>query len=633
MVESRDRLLLEGTSMAMTDAWRPTAALAMGILSGTAWAAAAGPAMMEAAPSEPAARVRPTPTTQAGGGRYEANWASLDSRPMPPWFAEARFGVFICWGPYSVPAWAPKGQYAEWYGFQMRKAGSPTAKFHERVYGSVEEFRYERFAPMLTGEMWDPDQWADLFARAGARYVVLAANYHDGFCLWPSSYSKGWNSADVGPKRDVLGELSAAVRKRGLKMGIYYSLYEWFHPLWLSDRKRYVAEHFHPQFKEVVTRYKPSLIFADGEWEADDKLWRSEELLAWLFNDSPVRDEVAVNDRWGNSRGRHGSFYESEYGGGNMSPKHPWQEDRGMGRSYGYNRNEGIFEYDSPADMIRMMTRCAGGGGNYLICVGPAADGRIPVIMQERLVQIGQWLAANGESIYGATASPFWPRRFAWGTVTAGPGRLYLHLWRRPGDALELPGLKNRATAAYWLTDKARRAAQTTAAQSGLRIALPERLPDEAASVLAMEIEGEPQVVRVLPRPQADGTLLLPATEADIHGTSPQLEGRSPRGNIGFWASPADWVSWTFELSRAGEYDVEIIYACAPGAAGSEFIIAVGGQDLPAKSESTGSWDRFERRQLGRVRFDKAGQYALTVRPRPKPPWKAISLESVMLHP
>ena len=573
----------------------------------------------------------PIPAMAQTTRRYEPNWASLDSRPIPAWFDQARFGVFVCWGPYCVPAWAPKGQYAEWYGNHMRQPNSPTAKFHERVYGK--EFKYEQFAPMMTGEMFDPVFWADLFARSGAKYVILSANYHDGFCLWPSPRSRGWNALDTGPKRDVLGELSAAVRKRQMKMGIYYSLYEWYHPLWLSDRKRYVAEHLHPQFKDVVSKYRPAMIFADGEWEADDKLWRSEELLAWLFNDSPVRDEVVVNDRWGNSRGKHGSFYESEYGGGNMRPGHPWQEDRGMGKSYGYNRNETVFDYDSAAEMIRMLCRCAGNGGNYLICVGPSADGRIDNLMQQRLLEIGQWLAVNGQAIYGTTVSPFWPRRFPWGTVTAGKGQLFLHLYSRPGDAIDLPGLKNKPTAAYFLADRSHTPLTFETGASGVQIRLPDRLPDASVSVLAVEIDGEPVVERYVIGQQRDGSVMLAAVDAEIHGPSPQLEHRSPAGNIGFRANPKDSVSWNFRIARPGEFDVRISYSCAAGAGGSAFSVAVGGRRLTGRTQETGAWDRFATRTIGRVRLEKAGDYTLTVTPIAPPAWKSMGLESVLLRP
>ena len=139
---------------------------------------------------------------------------------------------------------------------------------------------------------------------------------------------------EVGPKRDLLGDLTTEVRKRGLKMGIYYSLYEWYNPLWLSDKPRYVTEHMHPQFKDVVTKYKPSIIFSDGEWDLTSAEWKSPELLAWLFNESPVRDEVVIDDRWGkDTRHKHGGYFTTEYTAGLEGSTHPWEESRGMGFS------------------------------------------------------------------------------------------------------------------------------------------------------------------------------------------------------------------------------------------------------------------------------------------------------------
>jgi alpha-L-fucosidase len=164
---------------------------------------------------------------------YQPNWESLDRRPLPEWFNEAKFGIFVVWGPYSVPAWKDRG-YAEWYGNHMNREGSATWKFHRQVYG--EDFRYEDFAPLFKAELWDPDFWCDLFAKSGARYVVTTANYHDGFAMYPTQYAAfndtdEWNSVQRGPKRDIIGELNEAGEQRGLKMGIYYSLYEWYHPL------------------------------------------------------------------------------------------------------------------------------------------------------------------------------------------------------------------------------------------------------------------------------------------------------------------------------------------------------------------------------------------------------------------
>jgi len=568
-----------------------------------------------------------------GARTYEPTWEAIDSRPIPEWFNEAKFGIFIVWGPYSVPSWVDRG-YAEWYWHRSRRKGSATQTFHERVYGK--DFPYEKFAERLTAELFDPNEWANLFVRAGAKYVVTTANYHDGFCLWPSPYAKTsgtdkWNAMVVGPKRDLLGEINAAGAKRGLKMGIYYSLYEWYHPLWLEDRDRYVREHLHPQFKHVVTNYKPWFIFLDGEWEQDYTKWRSLELAAWLYNESPCRNYVVTNDRWGKTRGKHGDVYESEYGGGRMSPTHPWQEDRGIGRSYGYNRNEGIDDYDTEYELIRMLSQVCGNGGNYLLDVGPTADGRIPVIMQDRLLRIGKWLKVNGEAIYGSRAGPFWPRRLPWGTCTQKPGRIYVHVWGRQTGTIQLPGLANEVTTAYRMGDAAKEPLKVTTGPGGVRIALPEGLRDEEVTVLVVGIEGEPEVDLTI-RQAADGSVALSAEAAQIVGDSPRLESSYGAPNIGYWSDPADSVRWEFAVLDGGEFDVILIGSCQKGRDGSEFVVSVGESALSAKTVDTGTWSRFTPWRLGRIRIDKAGKHTLIVQPRLKPKWKSMGLRSVVLR-
>jgi len=349
-------------------------------------------------------------TAYGAGTQYQANWQSLDSRATPNWFLDAKFGVFVVWGLYSVPAWGPEKEYSEWYWRRAFKddgtlQDNEWGRFHRENYG--ENFHYSDFAGMFTCELFSPDEWADIFARSGAKYVVFTAKYHDGFCLWPSKHANEtwgrlWDSTGIGPKRDLLGDLSASVRKTGLKMGIYYSLYEWFNPLWRFDRKRFVAEHMAPQFKDVVTHYEPSIIFSDGEWDMPDTGWKSPELLAWLFNESPSKGDVVINDRWGKGiRHKHGGYYTTEYGAGLKDGTHPWEENRGIGYSYGYNRNEPLSNYKNSRELILMLIDLVSRGGNLLLDVGPTADGRIPMIMQSRLIEIGDWLKVNGEAIYG----------------------------------------------------------------------------------------------------------------------------------------------------------------------------------------------------------------------------------------
>lgn len=340
--------------------------------------------------------------------RYEPKWDSLDQRPMPTWFLDAKFGIFIHWGVYSVPAWGKTGEYAEWYWNNMsdKKPENAWWQFHSRQYGA--DFNYQDFAPRFTAELFDANQWAKLFQRSGAKYVVLTSKHHEGFCLWPSAeasrtWGRPWNAVEIGPKRDLLGELAKATREQGVKFGFYYSLYEWFNPLWKADRKKYVDEHMFPQFKDAVTRYKPSIIFSDGEWDMPSSDWKSEQLLAWLYNESPCKDEVVVNDRWGKEcRHKHGGYWTTEYAAGLKDDSHAWEESRGMAYSYGYNRAERIDDYKTGREFIFTLIDLVSRGGNLLLDIGPASDGTIPPLMEQRLLEIGDWLKVNGEAIYGS---------------------------------------------------------------------------------------------------------------------------------------------------------------------------------------------------------------------------------------
>jgi alpha-L-fucosidase len=356
-------------------------------------------------------------TVCAAAQTYQPNWESLDQRPIPAWFTNAKFGIFIHWGVYSVPAYAPvipgKLAYAEWYWHAITEGQKPNAgpvdagswEMHKRLYGA--DYPYANFAPQFRAELYDPAHWADVFQRSGAKYVVLTSKHHEGFALWPNAdasrtWGRPWNSVEQGPHRDLLGDLTDAVRTKGLTMGIYYSLYEWYNPLYLADKTRYVAEHMMPQFKDVVTRYKPAIIFSDGEWDMTSDKWRSPELLAWLYNESPVKNEIVVDDRWGSeTRHKHGGYWTTEYTPGMAETTHAWEESRGMGFSYGYNRAERVEHYHSGRELVLMLADIVSRGGNLLLDIGPRADGMIPPVMEDRLLQIGDWLKVNGEAIYG----------------------------------------------------------------------------------------------------------------------------------------------------------------------------------------------------------------------------------------
>lgn len=383
---------------------------------------------------------------------YRNNWESLNSRPVPSWFEDAKFGIFIHWGLYSVPAYAPKGTYAEWYGYHMHNEESDTRRFHLANYG--ENFKYSDFVQFFKAELFDAEQWVKLFENAGAKYLNIVSKHHDGFCMYKSDYAWNWNSADVGPHRNFCAELKEACEKSSVKFGAYHSVYEWFNPLYLKNPEEYALKHLIPMLKEFVEKYRPHTLFTDGEWEHESSVWHSTDFLTWLYNESSVKDFIVPNDRWGKeTRGRLGGNFTSEYGmieGGRsieeLEDKRVFEECRGIGASFGFNRIEEAEDYLSAEDLIEMLVDLVSAGGNLLLNVGPAADGTIPVIMQERLLQIGDWLKVNGEGIYSS-------RKYKKSTqqdvcYTKRDGNIYAFLKRFPEGELTLndieftPGIK-----------------------------------------------------------------------------------------------------------------------------------------------------------------------------------------------
>ena len=376
--------------------------------------------------------------TAQNNATYAPNWASLDSRPTPEWWKDAKFGIFIHWGVYSVPAYTPKGRYAEWYLNSLvenDKDGS-LKRFHDANFPNQS---YYELADHFTASQFDPDAWAQLFENAGARYVVLTSKHHDGYCLWPSeesnkSWGIEWNSVGRGPHRDLVGELTNALRKTEVHPGLYYSLYEWYNPIWRQDKARYAAEHAMPQLYDLINKYQPEVIWADGDWDATPDEWQSKQFLSWLYNDSPVRDRIVANDRWGSGvRFKHGGIYTPEYQPDMDFEDHDWEESRGMGYSYGYNRAEDAWDYTSSQTLILHLVDKVSRGGNFLLDIGPDAYGQIPPIMQERLLDIGQWLALNGEAIYGTRR---WRQASQWSEGRRDHGADMVDGWKTGGDAL-----------------------------------------------------------------------------------------------------------------------------------------------------------------------------------------------------
>lgn len=327
---------------------------------------------------------------------------NLKSRPYPQWFSDAKLGIFIHYGLYSIPSYSGKEQYAEWFYKGLISQDSLRIKFQKDVFG--ENFKYEDYKDLFKAEMFDANQWADLFKKSGAKYVVFTSKHHDGYCMYDSRYAKGWSSATTGPKRDFCEELSKAVRENDMKMCLYYSLTEWTNPLyrWTVDTNKsiepYIEKHLHPQFKEMVDKFKPSLIFSDGDWDFNYKTFKSDELVTYYYD--VVGQEAIVNDRWGHEFNY--GYLTPEYSEAIMETDRPWAECRGLSRSFGLNRNADLSSYLTSDALIKHFVRLVAAGGGLTINVGPAADGSIPLLQQERLLDLGEWLKINGEAIYGS---------------------------------------------------------------------------------------------------------------------------------------------------------------------------------------------------------------------------------------
>ncbi len=340
----------------------------------------------------------------------QEKWDRLNERGYPLWFSDAKLGIFVHWGLYSVPAYAGKEGYGEWLykGLMNREPGRmKMMSLYADTTLPVREM-YGQLARHWHAELWQPQEWARMFKDAGAQYVMLVAKHHDGYSLFADPFNPKWNSMSSGPRRDIVAELTKAVRQAGLRMGLYYSLTEWSNPLhrWTVDPDstlgRYVTGYMMPQFRFMVDRFRPDAIFADGDWDYSAEQLHSADLIGWYYG--MVGDDAIVNDRWG--KGTQHGFRTPEYSAGIADLDRPWAECRGIGRSFGLNRNEDLDNYMTDRELIQHFCELVAHGGGLTLNVGPAADGTIPMIQQERLRSLGQWLKVNGEAIYGS-----WPVR------------------------------------------------------------------------------------------------------------------------------------------------------------------------------------------------------------------------------
>jgi len=372
-----------------------------------------------AAPASKKTEDKSAPSAGPTELKYVATLESLRKHPLPEWYADAKLGIFIHWGLYSVPGWAvptPPGAglseeeylknnpYAEWYLNTLRLDGSPTQKYHKQNYGP--NYDYYNFADTFNKEIqrWNPEAWAKVFELTGAKYVVLTTKHHEGFTLWPSETPNPTLPANrQHASRDLVGELKAAVEKHGIRMGVYYSGgYDWtFEPgpirNWkqaksVEPQSEEYGKYVDAQMRELIRKYKPAVLWNDIDYP---KSGRPLEIIAEYYNTVP---DGVVDDRFGLG---FADFKSPEYETLTDISEKKWEECRGLGRAFGCRRGEGGKETIKKDELIYLFVDIVSKNGNLLLDIGPQADGTIPGVQFERLLSLGKWMDINKEAIYG----------------------------------------------------------------------------------------------------------------------------------------------------------------------------------------------------------------------------------------
>jgi alpha-L-fucosidase len=393
------------------------------------------------------------------------------------WFDEAKFGLFVHWGPFSLQGSDPNA----------------TFDYFDMKGNAALRMDYTKYAKAFDPKKFDAGKWMAAANSAGMKYVVFTSKHHDGYCLFDSALTD-YDSIDGLPKADYVRELVRAARTAQLKIGFYYSILDWYQPDYSSDFPKYVSEYLFPQVKELCANYGPiDCVWFDGEWDHPLADWRSPELVMMIRDLQPY---TLINDRLG--LGERGvtplcDFYTREQPSEmnvamafERQRPYSWEACMTMGESWQYSLKD--TKLKSTADLVRILVDVVSRGGNLLLNVGPTPDGEIPDPLCERLRGIGVWLAAHGESIYDTTRSPF--ASLPAGKCTAKGNRLYVHMESPPDGPLTLPGLRNAIRKAY-LLDTGAELAFDNAAKT---VTMPERFPNDIMTVIVIELDGSPVV-------------------------------------------------------------------------------------------------------------------------------------------
>ena len=541
------------------------------------------------------------------------------------WWREAKFGMFIHWGVYAVPAGICDGKPINGIGEWIM------------LKGKIPVERYRAYAKDFNPVKYDPAAWAGLAKEAGMRYLVITAKHHDGFTLFPTDASK-WNIVDASPwKKDLIAPLAAAARAQGLKFGLYYSqAQDWNNPGgakagfkdgdgWDDAQKgsfdTYIDQIAVPQVREILTRYQPDVLWWDTPYLMTAA--RAAKIAALL----PLKPGIIHNNRLGG--GYHGDTETPEQTiPATGFPGRDWETCMTMNDTWGFKSDD--HHWKPLATLITNLVDIASKGGNYLLNVGPTAAGEIPPESVQLLKQVGAWMKVNGESIYGTHASPF--KSLTWGRCTVKPAAddtiLYLHVLAWPQDGkLTVPGLANPVKSAELLAGGAKLNVAKSA--TGPVVSLPAAAPDAVCSTIKLVIQGKPEVVDLPVTADHDGVIRLLPGDARCEGEAVKVQTQGNESNIGFWTQPKDSVTWNLQADNDGKYLVQVEAAAA--ADGSVLLIQ-GLAKLAYSVPKTAGYDAYQLTKVGEVTLTKGTRIALTLRPVVDG-WHPVNVRKVELIP
>ncbi|MBI5692801.1 MAG: alpha-L-fucosidase [Verrucomicrobia bacterium] len=537
------------------------------------------------------------------------------------WWREARFGMFIHWGLYAVPA-------GTWQGKQIPGIGEWIMN-----RGKIPVADYAKFAEQFNPVKYNADTWVRLAKEAGMKYIVITSKHHDGFALFKSAASP-YNLVDATPfKRDALKELAAACQKHGIKLGFYYSqAQDWHHrggaasgghwdpAAQAGDMDEYIRQIAVPQVREILTNYGPIAILW---WDTPTNMNRERaDMLAPLVKLQPG---LVLNNRLG------GGYLGDTETPENRIPAtgypRDWEACMTMNDTWGFKSYD--HNWKSAQTLIRNLVDIASKGGNYLLNVGPTAEGEIPAPSVERLKAVGAWMQRNGEAIYGTMASPF--LRLGWGRATQKPDKLYLHVFNWPADGNLVVPMSSGAKKAYLLGAPGQ-PLKFSASPTGLRVSVPAVAPDAISSTLVLE--GVGKVVALPPPPiaaEADGSVQLPCDAADLFGKHVRIEGNTNL-NLGAWRGLDDYASWQVKFTRPGKYDVLLVAAVPANIAGSTYAVTIGSERLEATTVSTAGKD-YQPVKVGTITVTQAGTTTVALKPVKIAKGELLRLRALTLKP